>query len=194
MSVKGYTENELVQNRAAVLLFGAREEERRAWAEEAARNFEVEGPLRTATSVEALKTALQSPRGVVFVPDVIGLGREGQALLLNALHQEERPKLVIALAGSADAAVQAGALRDDLHYRLQLGRLDLAPNELREAIRARRQKKAAQLAALTAAAATKRPERAPAKSSGATGKPVRSSSRAQRTAPKAAPKKVAKKK
>ena len=42
----GYSENQLVTNRAAVLLYGASEADRQKWAQEAAEAFSEEGPLQ----------------------------------------------------------------------------------------------------------------------------------------------------
>ena len=47
-----YSEHQLVTNRAAVLLFGASEELRLKWAEEAAEAFAEEGPLQRLTEPE----------------------------------------------------------------------------------------------------------------------------------------------
>ena len=41
----GYSESQLVTNRAAVLLYGASEADRHQWAQEAAAAFAEEGPL-----------------------------------------------------------------------------------------------------------------------------------------------------
>ena len=144
MAVNGYQEAELVVNRAAVLLFGGSESDRRAWAEEAALGFEADGPLVEVGQVAALTAALGRPGGVVFVPDLVALGEEAQGHILQCLlHREERPKLVLGLPGPLTEVAARGLLRDDLAYRLAPGRLDLSTEGLKEAIRARRQKAAA---------------------------------------------------
>ncbi len=61
-----------------------------------------------------LAEALKRPRGVVFVPDVVKLGLEAQSHILRCLlRQEERPKLVLGLTGSAESALERGTLRED---------------------------------------------------------------------------------
>jgi len=51
---------------------------------------------------------------------------------------DERPKLVLGLGRSEVSARQAGLLREDLHYRLRMGLLNLDAPGLREAIVTRR--------------------------------------------------------
>lgn len=142
-TIHGYREQDLVQNRTSVLLFGGREEDRRAWAEEAASFFAAEGPLRTIDGPDALRAQPLGKRGVVFVPDVAALGIEGQGLLVQSLTQEEKPKLILALGLPAAEAVAKGVLREDLAYRLQHARVDLSVGEVKEGIRSRRQVRAA---------------------------------------------------
>lgn len=142
-TIHGYREQDLVQNRTSVLLFGGREEDRRAWAEEAASFFAAEGPLRTIEGADALRAQPLGKRGVVFVPDVAALGIEGQGLLVQSLTQEEKPKLILALGLPAAEAVARGVLREDLAYRLQHARVDLSVGEVKEGIRSRRQARAA---------------------------------------------------
>ena len=121
MSARGYREEELVTNRVSLLLSSGTEEERRHWAEEAASHFPNEGPLTEVRSAPDLAVALRRPRGVVFIPDVVKLGLEAQALLLRCLQmQEERPKLVLGLMGSAETALERGSLREDLHEYCEL--------------------------------------------------------------------------
>lgn len=172
MTPRGYREEELVSNRASLLLAGGSEDERRAWAEEARAHFEHEGPLVEVRQAAELAPALKASRGVVFLPDVLKLGLDAQAQLMRCLQQqEERPKLVLGLPGSVEAALARGTLRDDLHYRLHQAQVDLTADGLREVLRRRREKaaaerakrreaeakKAAQLAARSPAAAAKRP-------------------------------------
>jgi len=141
MEYRGYSENELVSNRAALFLYGGSESDRRRWALETAGNFAEEGPLVEIGAVSELEKALEQTKGVIFVADGQALGLEGQAQLLRCLKErEERPKLVIALPLSPEAALLQGTLRDDLSYRLQSARVTLDAPGLREAIRTRRER------------------------------------------------------
>ena len=154
-----YAENELISNRSAVLLAGGTEQDRLAWAEEAARQFEAEGPLRVVAGEADLTAALAQPRGVVFIPNVLSLSREAQGLLVRCLRErEERPKLVIGLFGSTEDARAKGNLREDLHYTLQTGFLDLSAPGVRDAIKQRREK-AARKAKPGAKPSAKKPKR-----------------------------------
>lgn len=138
LNPRGYGEEELVSNRASLLLYGGTEEERRSWAQEAAYHFEHEGALVEVRQAAELAPALQRPKGVVFIPDVSKLGREAQGAILRCLQtQEERPKLVVAILGSAEAALERGVLRDDLHYRLHQAQVNLAQPGLRETLKER---------------------------------------------------------
>jgi hypothetical protein len=135
---RGYREEELVSNRASLLLYGGTEEERRAWAQEAAHHFEHEGVLQEVRQMAELPEALKRPKGVVWIPDVSKLGLEAQGQILRCLQmQEERPKLVLGLTGSADSALERGALREDLHYRLHQAQVDLGSPGLREVLKKR---------------------------------------------------------
>lgn len=150
---RGYREEELVANRAALLLYGGTEEERRSWALEAAHHFEHEGALLEVRQMAELVEALKRTRGVVFVPDVVKLGLEAQSHILRCLlRQEERPKLVLGLMGSAESALDRGALREDLHYRLHQAQVDLSAPGLRETLKKRWAVLAEQRAAKEAAA------------------------------------------
>src|SRR6266852_6001351 len=120
MEYRGYSEDELVCNRAALLLYGGDEADRRAWA---------------------LEAALQRNNGVVFVPAVLGAGFEGQSHILRCMHErEERPKLILGLSMNPDDALSQGILRDDLAYRLKPARVNLDDPSVFSAIRARRQR------------------------------------------------------
>jgi transcriptional regulator of acetoin/glycerol metabolism len=135
---RGYREEELVSNRASLLLYGGTEEERRSWAQEAAYYFEHEGALLEVKQASELSEALKRPKGVVFISDVAKLGWQVQGQILRCLQmQEERPKLVLGLTGSAESALERGALREDLHYRLQQARVDLSTPGLRDALKKR---------------------------------------------------------
>ncbi|MBF5045376.1 Fis family transcriptional regulator [Aggregicoccus sp. 17bor-14] len=151
MTGRGYREEELVTNRASLLLSGGTEDERRAWAQEAAEHFAAEGPLVEARTAAELAQALKAPRGVVFIPDVGKLAPVAQAQLLRCLQlQEERPKVVVGLAGSPDQARTRGTLREDLHYRLHQALVDMNTEGLRDALKKRRAQAAAERAARAA--------------------------------------------
>ncbi|NMO14020.1 Fis family transcriptional regulator [Pyxidicoccus fallax] len=151
MTPRGYREGELISNRSSLLIHGGTEDERRSWAQEAARNFDVE--LVEVKQAADLPGALRQPNGVVFIPDVAKLGREAQSVILRCLQmQEERPKLVVGLSGAADAALTRGTLREDLHYRLHLAQVDLQQDGLRELLKKRWAAQAELLAAKVAAA------------------------------------------
>jgi hypothetical protein len=147
---RGYREEDLVSNRASLLIHGGTEDERRAWAEESARNFGV--PLTEVRQAPELSGALKQPNGVVFVPDLGKLPLEAQGLILRCLQmQEERPKLVLGVSGAAMAALTRGTLREDLHYRLNQAQVDLQTEGLRDALKRRWAVQAEQLAARAAA-------------------------------------------
>jgi hypothetical protein len=136
---RGYREDELVVNRASLLLAGGTEEERRIWAAVAARNFSHEGPLVEVRQEAQVAEALRRAGGVVFFPDVTRLGSQSQALLVRCLQtQEERPKLVVGLSVPVEEARSAGTLREDLLYRLHLARVDLGDAAVRETFAQRR--------------------------------------------------------
>jgi hypothetical protein len=119
------------------LLSGGAAPDRAGWAQEAA---EVGGrPLVTVTRPEQLGPALTVRSAVLFVPDVLTLGDSGQQMLVRTLTSlDERPKLVLGLGRSETSVRQAGLLREDLHYRLRMGLLNLDAPGMREAIAARR--------------------------------------------------------
>ncbi|NTX08843.1 Fis family transcriptional regulator [Myxococcus sp. CA051A] len=151
MTLSGYREEELVCNRASLIIHGGTEEERRSWAQEAARNFDVElVEVRQATDLAA---ALRQRNGVLFIPDAAKLGRDAQGLILRCLQmQEERPKVVVGVSGAADAALSRGTLREDLHYRLHQAQVDLQKDGMRELLRRRWALQSEQLALKAAAA------------------------------------------
>ncbi|WP_223640295.1 Fis family transcriptional regulator [Corallococcus sp. EGB] len=150
MALRGYREEDLVSNRASLLIHGGTEDERRAWAEEAARNFGV--PLTEVRQPLELSGALRQPNGVVFIPDVAKLPLDAQGLILRCLQmQEERPKVVVGVSGAAMAALTRGTLREDLHYRLNQAQVDLQTDGLRDALKRRWAQQAEALAARAAA-------------------------------------------
>jgi hypothetical protein len=166
MEYRGYREDELVSNRAALLLYGGDDADRRAWALEAAGNFAAEGALVVARNLPELEPALQRNRGVVFAPAVLGLGLDGQALILRCMQErEERPKLVLGLSMTPEAALQQGVLRDDLAYRLRSAQVNLSDPNVSEAIRVRRHRAEEALAAAKALLPpASRPKQSPAHS------------------------------
>jgi hypothetical protein len=137
LDAPSYAESELIMNRAPVLLSGGAAPDRAGWAQEAA---EVGGrPLVTVTRPEQLGPALLLRSAVLFVPDVLTLGDVGQQILVRTLTSlDERPKLVLGLGRSETSVRQAGLLREDLHYRLRMGLLNLDAPGMREGIAARR--------------------------------------------------------
>jgi hypothetical protein len=132
----GYAEAELVENRVPVLLFGGSLADRQAWAEEAA--VRLGGTFTVVATAEELPGALARKEGVVLLADALSLGDAAQAQLLRCLQQEERPKLVLGLSRSADAALAGGELRADVHYRLRRSQVNLDAPGLRETIARRR--------------------------------------------------------
>ncbi|RKH38033.1 sigma 54-interacting transcriptional regulator [Corallococcus llansteffanensis] len=150
MAPRGYREEDLVSNRASLIIHGGTEDERRAWAEEAARNFGV--PLTEVRQAAELPGALRQPNGVLFVADVAKLPLDAQGLILRCLQmQEERPKVVVGVSGAASAALTRGTLREDLHYRLNQAQVDLQTDGLRDVLKRRWAQQAEQLAVRAAA-------------------------------------------
>lgn len=151
MEYRGYREDELVSNRAALLLYGGEVADRRAWALEAAGNFADEGPLVEARNLPELEPALLRNQGVVFVPAVLGLGLDGQMQILRCMQErEERPKLVLGLSMTPQDALEQGVLRDDLAYRLRSAHVNLSDPNVSQAIRERRHRAEEALAAAKA--------------------------------------------
>ncbi|MDQ3264948.1 MAG: Fis family transcriptional regulator [Myxococcota bacterium] len=176
MTYHGYSESDLVVNRASLLLWGGSVHDRRAWAEEAQRCFEGEGPLGVVSSGAELPAALLRPRGVVLIADISVLSQEQQGRLVRCLQErEERPKFVIALTEPPQQAMNQGRLRGDLWYRLSQAQVDLTPSELKDAIRARRQVAEAAAAKVAKATAVQGVKTAPKKAAAHSVKaPVRS--------------------
>jgi hypothetical protein len=135
LTPRGYREEELVTNRASVLVTGGTEDERRTWAAAAARHFSHEGPLVEVRLPEQMGEALKKPRGVVFIPDVTRLTSSAQGLIVRCLQtQEERPKIVVGLSGLVEQARSKGTLREDLLYRLHRAQVDLTAEGMREVL------------------------------------------------------------
>ncbi|OJH36421.1 Fis family transcriptional regulator [Cystobacter ferrugineus] len=139
MASQGYGEEELLTNRASVLVSGGTEDERRTWASVAARNFLHEGALLEVRQNEQLAEALKKTRGVVFIPDVARLNFVTQGLLVRCLQtQEERSKFIVGLSGGVEPARGKGTLREDLLYRLHRAHVDLSVEGMRERMVQRR--------------------------------------------------------
>lgn len=139
MSYSGYPERDLVKNRSSLLLFGGTQDERRAWADEAAQNFEFEGPLRVVNADNEWASAVSSSRGVVYIPDVGALSMTTQGELVRLLRSiDDRPKLIVGVSRSPQHAREAGHLRSDLEYSLQMARVNLDEPGLKDAVRIRR--------------------------------------------------------
>ncbi len=181
-----YAEAELVENRAAVLLYGGTAAERQAWAEETAARLG--GPATLVAAPEALARALAQKEGVVYVADALALGEAGQQRLVQCLlTQEERPKLVVGLPQGVEGALGVGGLRPDLHYRLRLAQVNLDAPGLRELL-AKRRARAATTRAVAASRASRAgagrskpsPRRAPAKPQRKRPKPSRASGKRSR--------------
>jgi len=179
-----YAESELVMNRAPVLLSGGAAPDRAAWAQEAA---ETSGrPLVTVTRAEQLGSALNVRSAVLFVPDVLALGDMGQQLLVRTLTSiDERPKLILGLGRSDTSARQAGLLREDLHYRVRMGLLNLDTPGLRDAIIARRAQAARRAAAPPPRSASPQRSAAPAAVAARLAPPRQAASAPARPRPKA---------
>ncbi len=188
MTPRGYREEELVTNRASVLLSGGTEDERRTWAAAAARHFAHEGPLVEVRQSSQVADALRQRRGVVFIPDVARIDFASQGLIVRCLQtQEERPKIVVGLSGAIEPARGKGALREDLLYRLHLAQVDLTAEGMREVLAQRREQLAAEEAARKAEAERLAAEKsAQLKASGITVKSSRMRSKVlpRATAPK----------
>jgi DNA-binding transcriptional LysR family regulator len=137
----GYKEEQLVNNRAAVVVWGGGEADRRDWAAEAAWLLDPDHPVHEVSEPTQLIKALGSGRGVVYVPDASQLPGDVQRELVRALKEkEERPKVVLGLSASPDHVLAKGQWRDDLHFALSRGRVDLSDSNVKAA-RAKRRKK-----------------------------------------------------
>lgn len=138
-----YSEHQLVTNRAAVLLFGASEDKRLEWAEEAADAFPEEGPLTQLEEPEeqTIAAAFAKTKGVIYVPDAVKLSWDAQRELARQLREkEERPKWVVGLATSPEGALNKGLLRDDLAYALARSKVDLNADDVKQSVKKRRAK------------------------------------------------------
>lgn len=138
MPVASYVENDLVTNRASVLVVGGAEADRRAWAEVAASVWEA--PLVEGEPAQLAKL-LQKGQGVVYVADVAKVPNDVQREVARVLHaQEERPKVVVGSSLAAETALAKGTLRDDLWFALRRAVVDLADPKLKEATKKRHAK------------------------------------------------------
>ncbi len=138
--VSVYSEADLVQNRASVLVYGGSEADRRAWADEVAQRL-TQGALVEVGAGPDLDRALERKSGVVFIRDLTQLSSEAQGKLVRCLvERDEQPKFIVALPMAPDTARTKGQLREDLAFRLARARVDLSDPALKEAIRVRREK------------------------------------------------------
>jgi hypothetical protein len=138
--IRGYREEQLVHNRAAVVVWGGGEADRRDWAEEAAASLDPEQGLLEVTDSAQLVKVLGAGRGVVYVPDAANLPGEVQRELVRTLREkEERAKVVLGLAQSPDQVLNKGLWRDDLHFAFTRGRVDLSDATVKQS-RAKRRK------------------------------------------------------
>lgn len=137
----GFPEEQLVQNRAAVLLFGGGEADRLAWAEESALRLREDGALTTLTNEAELAQLLLDGRRVLLIPDIAAVSQTGQMLLVKTLlEREDRPKIIVGLGIAPMDARLKGKLRDDLAYRLQVSQVDLSQPGTKTLLRERRAK------------------------------------------------------
>lgn len=138
----GYSEEQLVGNRAAVLLYGGAESERRAWAQRAAQSHAGTGTgLIEVADEKALPAALAKAEGVVFIVDGTRLGWDAQREVVRVLREkEERPKLVVGLSMPLEKAFEKGLLRDDFHWAFRRGLIDMANVKKRPAAPAKAKK------------------------------------------------------
>ena len=134
MTTAAFAPAELLTNRAAVLLHGGSEADRRHFADGAAQARELS--LQDASDPAALPAATAAANAVVYVADVTRLPPDAQRELARVLHQqEERPKLLLGLPRSVDGALAQGALRDDLWFALRRAVVDAGSSEAKEAVR-----------------------------------------------------------
>lgn len=181
MTYRGYPEQDLVTNRSSLFLYGSTEAERRLWAEEAAQNFAAEGALRVAHTGDELRAAMEQPRGVVYVPDAAAIDEDAQRHLVYLIHaRADRPKVILGLNGTPDAARDAGKLRVEVHYALQLAHVNLDAPGAAAAIRSRR------------ARAPKKPQAAAKQKPAPASRPAAKAKSAARAKPKSAAKPTAK--
>jgi hypothetical protein len=140
--VRGYAEGQLITNRVSVLLCGGAENDRKAWALEAAGAFPDEGALVEAADGTSLAQTFSLRQGVVYVADATALSWASQRELTRLLRErEERPKFVLGASQSLASLAQRGLLRDDLLFALSRATLDLNSAEVKDAISRRRKAK-----------------------------------------------------
>ncbi|MBX7102320.1 MAG: Fis family transcriptional regulator [Myxococcaceae bacterium] len=134
MTTPAFAPAQLLTNRAAVLLHGGSESDRRHFADGAAQAWEL--TLQDASDPAALPAATTAPHAVVYVADVTRLSPDAQRELARVLHQqEERPKLLLGVPKSVDGALAQGTLRDDLWFALRRAVVDAGSPEAKDAVR-----------------------------------------------------------
>lgn len=120
-----YTAEQLKKNRASLLMVGGVEADRRAFALAAAQALPGE-PFIEVREAAQVERALRSHRGTVYVPDVTAVPAATQRELVRVLReQEERPRFVLGLPVSIEAAAEKGGLTDDLRYWLRSATVDV---------------------------------------------------------------------
>lgn len=120
-----YSLDALKKNRVSTLLYGGTEGDRRALAVAATQELEGAG-LVEAKDADALERAVGNARAVVYVPDVTVIPPVTQRFLVRLLRErEERPKLVLGLPTSPEAAAQKGVLTEDLRFWLAHSTVDV---------------------------------------------------------------------
>lgn len=139
--MRGYTEEQLINNRASVLIFGGGEKDRAEWAHEAAMRVFSEPGATVANDDAGLAIAFSQKSGVVYVPDVTTLSDADQRRVVQDLKaREERPKWVLGLGAQPEAARAKATIREDLAYWLQTAHVDLSASSVRSALKKRRVK------------------------------------------------------
>lgn len=125
MHTAPYPLEALKKNRVSTLVYGGAEADRRAFAVAASLALEGAG-LVEVKDPPALEQAVADPRAVVYVPDVTALGPTAQRFLVRVLRErEERPKLVLGLPNSPEAAAERGALTEDLRFWLSASTVEV---------------------------------------------------------------------
>lgn len=139
-----YSEEQLVENRVCVLLFGGSESDRQHWAAEAASHFSFEGPLTEVKDSAGLAQSVSRNRGVVYVADLTRFDTLEQRAVVNCMKaHEERAKWILGLPQPPAALRAKGLVREDVLYWLEKSKVDLSTAEAKEAIKKRRAKQPA---------------------------------------------------
>lgn len=125
MAAALYSLDALKKNRVSALVYGGAEADRRAFALAASQVLEGAG-LVEVKDAPGVERVVGNARAVVYVPDVTALGAATQRLLVRVLRErEERPKLVLGLPTSPEAAAEKGGLTEDLRFWLAASTIDV---------------------------------------------------------------------